>query len=230
MNEVLPAQLAEWIERGPAPTIIDIRDDVAFRRGHLPEATNRPVSNPAELVNQVPDDDFVVLVCDDGELSRKAGEILRLCGLGRVAHLAGGMRGWNRLQVAEHGAEQRRFRRAAPRGFTLILKPASWLGTLHANLAVAWIDVSEEGMGVLVCRRVEVGDTLRARLANAGYRQAFDVAVVVRHVRDSRSRPGCFVIGCEFIQPSRMMRMCIRCVVDTGSLPRREMLSAYGGL
>lgn len=125
--------------------------------------------------------------------------------------------------------EKRRHKRAIPVECKLVLKPAGWFSFLRSNLAVEWLDVSEGGIGVLTSRPLQEGDLLRARLANRAYRQAFDVTVVVRHVRPSATLPGHHVAGCEFIDPSPAMRACIRFIVDTGSLPRPRILAALLG-
>jgi hypothetical protein len=123
--------------------------------------------------------------------------------------------------------ENRKHVRAAPTGCSLQVKPRGFLGFLSSNLAEQWIDVSESGIGVLLVRPVKVGARLRVRLMHDVYRQAFDVMVDVQHVRESASRPGLYVVGCQFVAPSPVMRVCIRSVVDTGRLPSRKMVSGF---
>lgn len=92
---VSAAQLARWIEYGPAPLVIDVRDPWQWVRGHVPDAENIPVSCAPELVRRIPDDGLVVLVCEDGLLSREVARMLEFCGFRQVVHLAGGMRAWD---------------------------------------------------------------------------------------------------------------------------------------
>ncbi|MBI2933035.1 MAG: PilZ domain-containing protein [Planctomycetes bacterium] len=119
---------------------------------------------------------------------------------------------------------KRKHRRVAPAEFTLVLKPMGLLGLLRPNVAVQWLDVSEGGIGVIVSQPVKVGARLRARLANPSYRDVFNVEVEVRHIRECQSKPGYWLIGCQFINPSPVMRTCIRSLVDNGHLPLSRIL------
>lgn len=95
MRSVSADELAQWLTNGPPPMILDVRDARAFRNGHLPMAENTPVSNAAALVSRIPDDGLVVLICDDGLLSREVARLLDFCGFRQVASLDGGLRHWS---------------------------------------------------------------------------------------------------------------------------------------
>ena len=111
-------------------------------------------------------------------------------------------------------------------GLTLVLKSHGLFSILAPNLALHWIDVSEGGLSVVVSRELKVGTRLKAGLTDRVYRGAFAATVEVQHVRESRSKPGCYVVGLRFIDPSPIMRMCIRSIVDTGALPQRSLVAA----
>lgn len=130
------------------------------------------------------------------------------------------------MEHATSGSERRRFNRVPPLECRLRLKPCGLAGWLSPNLAVQWLDVSEGGIGVLASRPLEPGRELLACISAPGYSHAFQVRLVVRHARPS-SRTGCWVIGFEFLHPSMIMRLCIRSLVDTGSLPPRNIVAAY---
>lgn len=87
-------ELSEWIEQGPAPMILDVRSSRAYAGAHVPESESAPVSNPSSLVNLLPTDGLVVLVCDNGALGRKIVNVLRFCGFQNVVSLDGGLREW----------------------------------------------------------------------------------------------------------------------------------------
>ncbi|MBI2930401.1 MAG: rhodanese-like domain-containing protein [Planctomycetes bacterium] len=96
---VSTAELAEWIEYGPAPLIIDVRDAWQFEAGSVEGAINIPVRTAArELVRSIPDDGLAVLVCGDGVMSREVARMLVYCGVRRVAWLDGGLRAWNAVR------------------------------------------------------------------------------------------------------------------------------------
>lgn len=88
--------LAEWVYEGPAPMIVDVRTEGEFGAGHILESECFPISRPRDLVQQLPGDGLVVLVCDDGGLSAEAAHRLRLCGFPRVTSLEGGLAAWRR--------------------------------------------------------------------------------------------------------------------------------------
>ena len=104
-GSVSGAQLEEWIVYGPAPLIVDVRDAWQYRQGHLDLAENIPVrTHAAMLVERVPDDGLLVLVCEDGLFSREVARMLEFCGLRQVVWLEGGMKSWNAARVQRKAA------------------------------------------------------------------------------------------------------------------------------
>lgn len=99
-GKITAAQLSEWIELGPAPLILDVREPWEFEAGHAPHALSAPASNAAALVRWVPDDGLVVLMCTDGILSRHVARMLECCGLRHVLWLEGGIGAWR--EIAHH--------------------------------------------------------------------------------------------------------------------------------
>jgi len=99
-GRVRAEQLAEWIKYGPAPLIIDVREAWEFACGAVPQAVNLPVSNPRHLVDHIPDEGLVILVCGDGVLSYEAGRMLEFCGFRNVVSLHGGMKEWGASRAA----------------------------------------------------------------------------------------------------------------------------------
>ncbi len=86
--------MAGWVEYGPAPMIIDIRERRQFETGSIAEAVNIPCSDSRELTRRIPSDGLAVLVCEDGTLSREVVRMLECCGLRQTAYLDGGMKAW----------------------------------------------------------------------------------------------------------------------------------------
>jgi len=216
-------ELRTWVERGPAPSILDVRPAAAFATVRIPGAVHAAVSEA--LIDAIPPQGLAVVVCEDGVLSRDIVAMLEAAGLRNAKYLAGGMAAWRERRA--EGAERRRHARVPPHECRLTLKRAGWFACMRPNLCERWLDVSEGGLGVLMTCEPAVGSVLRARLTNPGYGEAFDVRVVVRHVRPSSTDDGRCVVGLEFVEPSTLMRMCIRSLVDTGSMPPRHIVAAY---
>lgn len=86
--------------------IVDLRDPMNFRQGHIPGAIHRPFDDfLREAVAEGRYGEYrerdIVLVCDTGHLSRVAGEVLGLdLGFTRVFNLRGGMKRWWRWKGA----------------------------------------------------------------------------------------------------------------------------------
>jgi rhodanese-related sulfurtransferase len=92
-----PAELQNRLDRGELPMIIDVRgpDEFAGSLGHIEGALNIPLAGlperTAELARaRCP----IVLVCLTDKRSSQAAAELAGAGIGDVAVLRGGMRGW----------------------------------------------------------------------------------------------------------------------------------------
>lgn len=80
------------------PTVVDIREPAAFRRGHIPGSVNVPFRELPDRVAELADADHVVTVCPKGKSSIQAA---RLIGSyegtadATVESMAGGLREWD---------------------------------------------------------------------------------------------------------------------------------------
>jgi rhodanese-related sulfurtransferase len=92
--EVQARPLREALLCAAAPAIFDVREESAFRSGHLPHSVNVPESRTTLLVKKVQEAPCVVLVCDDGRLSAMVARTLGVCGFPNVAYLKGGLQSW----------------------------------------------------------------------------------------------------------------------------------------
>jgi rhodanese-related sulfurtransferase len=86
--------LAERLQAGDRPAIIDVREEEEFAAGHIPGAVNLPLSNFVNLYTQVPHDREVVLVCRSGGRSGRAFEFLQAQGWTLIRNMVGGMLAW----------------------------------------------------------------------------------------------------------------------------------------
>jgi rhodanese-related sulfurtransferase len=77
--------------------VVDIRNPPSFRRGHIPDSVNLPLSQLTGEVEAVTDADHVVTVCPHGKASVKAARLISAYeGFdGRVDSLRGGLTSWD---------------------------------------------------------------------------------------------------------------------------------------
>jgi glyoxylase-like metal-dependent hydrolase (beta-lactamase superfamily II)/rhodanese-related sulfurtransferase len=103
MREITVAQLAERLDRGESPFILDIREPEKFADWHIPGARPLPVIEamrrnewgPLEArADEIPKDQPIVVVCNIGVSSAKATSVLERLGFA-VENLAGGMQAWS---------------------------------------------------------------------------------------------------------------------------------------
>ena len=78
--------------------IIDIRNQKEYKSGHLLNAIHIPYESLEERLPRIENlkSQPVIVICDDGSLSRSASALLRKSGFSRVYSMAGGMTGWKK--------------------------------------------------------------------------------------------------------------------------------------
>lgn len=76
-------------------SLVDVREVHEFQQGHLPGATNIPLSQLRSRLSEIPKDKAVYLYCRSGMRSKQAGRILLRNEYEDVAHLHGGIMAWN---------------------------------------------------------------------------------------------------------------------------------------
>ena len=81
-----------------APYILDVRTELEFERGHLPNAVNIPVDSLRSRLNEVPTDRPIVAYCQVGMRGYLATRIL-LQNQRQVQNLSGGYRAWDLFQA-----------------------------------------------------------------------------------------------------------------------------------
>lgn len=106
-GEISPAELRERLGGESAPTVVDIRQPAAFRRGHIPGSSNIPYRQLPDRVAALADADHIVTVCPHGKSSVQAARYIashELTGDVTVESMAGGLSEWE-------GAIEREFER-----------------------------------------------------------------------------------------------------------------------
>jgi rhodanese-related sulfurtransferase len=101
-DEVLwisPADLDDWLLRGSAPVIIDVRgsDEFTGPLSHIPNALNLPVGELPKRLGELNalKGNRITLVCRTDRRSAAASAVLRRAGFRDIHVLQGGMERWN---------------------------------------------------------------------------------------------------------------------------------------
>ena len=113
-GEIDPAALAALLEDGEDVRIVDIRDERAFDRGHLPDSESIPFPELTTRVAELEGADRIVTVCPHGIASRQAAQLIGSyegTADARVESLRGGVEAWQEeghemeISSAEDGAD-----------------------------------------------------------------------------------------------------------------------------
>ncbi len=106
--EIDTDELETLLERGEPVRIVDIRDERAFDRGHLPGSESIPFPQLTTRVTELEGAERIVTVCPHGIASRQAAQLIgSYVGTAdaRVESLRGGIEGWqeagNELEPTE---------------------------------------------------------------------------------------------------------------------------------
>ena len=95
--------LLAQIEAGIAPTILDVRSQREFERGHVPGALHIPFWALLSRMSEVSTSpaDPVVVYCGHGPRAYVAGAVLRATGFRRVTYLEGHMLKWRQAGLCQ---------------------------------------------------------------------------------------------------------------------------------
>ncbi len=75
--------------------IVDLRNSELFNQGHITGSINIPFNNLSQRFNEIPEyNKPIVLVCDMGNVSPNAGELLKKEGYKDLLILRGGVNEW----------------------------------------------------------------------------------------------------------------------------------------
>lgn len=95
-GEISADGLADLLEAGADVTVVDVRSEGAYERGHVPGSVNVPFADLPGRVEELDDAERVVTVCPHGEASVQAARLVASYeGFdGEVESLAEGVEGW----------------------------------------------------------------------------------------------------------------------------------------
>jgi rhodanese-related sulfurtransferase len=102
-DAVSPAALLDWIGRGHAPVILDVRSAGEFAAGHVPGARHVPFTSVLAGSDNLRAEKSatVVVYCGHGPRAWLVGAWLRRRGYARVTYLRGHMAAWRRAGLRE---------------------------------------------------------------------------------------------------------------------------------
>jgi rhodanese-related sulfurtransferase len=116
-DRLSPEDAREAVATGGGTTV-DLRDQDEFGSGHIAGAINIPADELDDRLDELPQDEPVIVVCDDGKRSAEAAERLRERGY-EAASVEGGMHAWSGDSLPLQPAEDEEFhgpRRPGPLG------------------------------------------------------------------------------------------------------------------
>jgi rhodanese-related sulfurtransferase len=96
VQEITPEGLLEWMVRGVAFELVDVREPEETRDGYLNGARLMPLATLPDAMHTLDRAKPVVVVCRSGGRSARAAKVLLADGCEQVLSLAGGMMRWER--------------------------------------------------------------------------------------------------------------------------------------
>jgi rhodanese-related sulfurtransferase len=107
VSEIAPRELLAELGNGAGIQLLDVREPVEFRQGHIEGARNVPIRDlPRKLETLGLDSSRpVVAICLSGHRSIPAYRLLKRSGYSQVYSLSGGMIAWwsDHLPIAKDG-------------------------------------------------------------------------------------------------------------------------------
>lgn len=98
MQQIQPAQLANWLETGPAPLLLDVREAWEAAIGQIEGSLHVPMHQvPVRLAELLGADRPIICYCHHGMRSMQVAMFLEHHGAGTVYNLVGGIDAWARL-------------------------------------------------------------------------------------------------------------------------------------
>ena len=100
-----PDELAERLDDGAGPLVLDVRDEDECAEGHIPGSVHIPYGELLDRLGELPEDRPIAAVCSGGKRSGLAASILQREGFDEVIHVGhGGVGTWRRQGRPVEGA------------------------------------------------------------------------------------------------------------------------------
>ncbi|NOX62215.1 MAG: STAS domain-containing protein [Chloroflexi bacterium] len=94
-----PTELYQMLRKPNPPLVIDVREPREYRKSHIPQAKNAPLSKLLQKPIDLPKDRPIVLTCRTSRRSRRAAYLLKQRGHQNLAILDGGMVAWENAEL-----------------------------------------------------------------------------------------------------------------------------------
>jgi rhodanese-related sulfurtransferase len=95
MQEINVKQLAEQIQAGTAPLLIDVREANEYAYARLPGAVLKPLGGIYRWAQELDKEQAYVVYCHTGGRSWQATYMLEQMGFKKVSNLSGGIDAWS---------------------------------------------------------------------------------------------------------------------------------------
>jgi len=96
---ISPNDLYQALRSPNPPLVIDVREPREFKRSHIPQARNAPLSKLLKEPLDIPKDAPLVLVARTTRRSRRAAYVLQQQGFKNLTVLEGGMQAWENVDL-----------------------------------------------------------------------------------------------------------------------------------
>lgn len=94
VDTISPEEAKQELKKGAI--IIDIRNEDAFRAGHIKKAVNIPIKNIPLKISTLDKNKEYLVICYVGGSSKMAATMLKKAGL-NVKNISGGMKDWGSI-------------------------------------------------------------------------------------------------------------------------------------
>jgi SulP family sulfate permease len=96
---IAPKTLYQALREANPPLVLDVREPREFRRSHIPQARNLPLSKLLQAPPDLPKDETIVLVGQTTRRARRAAYVLQQQGFQKLIVLEGGMLAWENADL-----------------------------------------------------------------------------------------------------------------------------------
>jgi len=100
---ITPEQLGDLLNSGAQPILIDVREPVEFKQGHIAGARNVPLTALSDVVADYDPNDEIVFICQSGMRSLQAASFWNSLGYRKAMNLEGGMEAWAAARQGRNG-------------------------------------------------------------------------------------------------------------------------------
>ena len=96
MQQISPTQLAQALEAGEKPLLLDVREQWEFNHCRIEGSQLMPMQTVPLRLEELDPDKRIVCICHHGARSMQVGLFLESRGYSNVVNLNGGVAGWAR--------------------------------------------------------------------------------------------------------------------------------------